>query len=120
MDFGDRLRELRIAAHLSQRELARRVEIDYTYLSKIENGRVGPPSEAVLNKLAYALADALGHDATDLAYDLILLAGKFPSDLSQTLAQHPQAISYLRSLAGDARSAADWRRILAGDDEEPG
>jgi len=48
--FGQRLRELRKEARISQRELAERVEVDFTYLSKIENDRVEPPSEAVIRK----------------------------------------------------------------------
>ena len=52
MEFPERLRSLRKEAKLSQRELADRVGVDFTYLSKIENNRVEPPSETVLKKLA--------------------------------------------------------------------
>ena len=43
--FGVKLRELRTKAGMTQRELAGRVTIDFTYLSKIENGVMPPPSE---------------------------------------------------------------------------
>ena len=49
--FGARLRELRKQAGMSLRELADRVGIDFTYLSKIENGAMPPPSEKVLSLL---------------------------------------------------------------------
>jgi len=39
MKFGERLRELRKEQKISQRELATRVGVDFTYLSKIENGQ---------------------------------------------------------------------------------
>ena len=59
MDFPERLRSLRKEAQLSQRDLAERIGVDFTYLSKIENGRVEPPSEAVLKGVARELAGEL-------------------------------------------------------------
>ena len=44
---------------MSQRDLAERVGVDFTYLSKIENGRVEPHSEAVLKNVSRELAEAL-------------------------------------------------------------
>ena len=43
MTFGQRLRELRKAKGLNQKELAEKVGIDFTYLSKLENDRMSPP-----------------------------------------------------------------------------
>ena len=43
-DFGSVLRERRRAARLSQRELARQIGVDFSYISKIENGRLPPPA----------------------------------------------------------------------------
>ena len=37
MQFGQRIRELRQARNLSQRELAGKVGVTFTYISKIEN-----------------------------------------------------------------------------------
>ena len=88
MPFPDRLRELRRAARMSQRALAERVGVDFTYLSKIENGRVEPPSEGVLLRIAKELAGKLGKDETALADELITLAGKIPSDLAETLSRN--------------------------------
>lgn len=42
-EFGARLRELRKQASLSQRELADKVGVNFTYLSKIESGVMPPP-----------------------------------------------------------------------------
>ncbi|TET67120.1 MAG: XRE family transcriptional regulator, partial [Dehalococcoidia bacterium] len=53
--FGARLRELRILAGLTQRELAEKIGVDFSYLSKIENGVLPPPSEKVILRLAEAL-----------------------------------------------------------------
>ena len=77
--FGDHLRGLRKQAGLSQRELAMQAGIDFTYLSKIENGRVAPPGEATMR----ALARALGVDPEDL----LARARKMPRDLKRLVAQ---------------------------------
>jgi transcriptional regulator with XRE-family HTH domain len=59
LPFGKRIRQLRLDNDLSQRDLASKVEIDFTYLSKIENNRAAPPSDAVIRRLATVLnADA--------------------------------------------------------------
>ena len=114
MEFPEHLRSLRKEARLSQRELAERVDVDFTYLSKIENGRVEPPSETVLKKIAKELAGALGQDETELADELITLAGKIPSDLAGTLARNPQAVQFLRSIGDDVRSPSEWQRLIRG------
>ena len=55
MTFGERVKELRKARGVSQRELARRVGIDFTYRSTIENDRMEPPSEGTIRRIAEAL-----------------------------------------------------------------
>ena len=118
MPFPDRLRELRRSARMSQRALADQVGVDFTYLSKIENGRVEPPSENVLRRIAKELAGQLGKDETELADELITLAGKIPSDLAETLARNPEVVRLLRSVGSDVRSGADWRRLFSGQSPE--
>ena len=87
-EFGARLRELRIQARLTQRELADRVNIDFTYLSKIENGVLPPPSERVILQLT----EALNADKDEL----ITLAGRIPPDIAQIL-KNRKALQLLRS-----------------------
>lgn len=86
--FGMRVRQLRKQAGISQREAAQKVGIDFTYLSKIESGIMPPPSEKVIIKLAKVL------DADK--DELITLAGKVPSDLSQIL-KNKEILQFLRS-----------------------
>ena len=112
MDFPERLRSLRKEAQLSQRDLAERIGRDFTYLSKIENRRVEPPSEVVLKNIANELAEVLGMDPTELADELITLAGKIPSDLAETLARNPEAVRFLRSIGDEVRSAEDWKNLF--------
>lgn len=87
-EFGARLRELRKQASLSQRELANRVGVNFTYLSKIESGVMPPPSEKVILRLA----EALNADKDEL----LTLAGKIPADVAQIL-KNREALQFLRS-----------------------
>ena len=114
MRFPERLRQLRKAASMSQRTLAERVGVDFTYLSKIENGRAEPPSESVLQRIARELADSLGMNETELSDELITLSGKIPSDLAATLARNPEVVRLLRSVGNEVRSDAYWRRLFSG------
>jgi transcriptional regulator with XRE-family HTH domain len=77
LTFGEHLKRTRIAKKISQRELATRVGVDFTYLSKIENNRMAPPSEDTIKKIANVLDEN--------ADDLILLANKIPSDYREIL-----------------------------------
>jgi len=103
MNFGERVRELRKERRLSQRDLAAQAGIDFTYLSKIENARMEPPSERVILNMA----EALDADPDEL----VLLAGKIPSDLAEYI--DADMVKMLRrSTDGDFRSKEDYRRAL--------
>lgn len=104
MTFGETVRELRKARGLNQRDLAGHADIDFTYLSKIENNRMEPPSEEVIRRVA----EALDADADEL----IVLAGKFPSDLAQELKTPERVKALRRSLAGDIDSIEDFRKAF--------
>lgn len=56
--FGERLRELRRARGLSQRGLAKRITVSFTYISRCETGTLDfgrYPSEELIRRLAAAL-----------------------------------------------------------------
>lgn len=86
MEFGKYARQLReqryeVNRHYSIRQLARRIGMEPTYLSKIERGKVLPSSEEVILRLAVEL----GEDA-----DLLLArADKIASDLHQIITRRP-------------------------------
>ena len=97
MSFGDRVRTLRRAQKLTLRELADRlkqvkVDIDFTYLSKIENNRTNsPPSEEVIRGLARVLRAN--------AEELLDLAGRFDErKLQDVVSDIPEAGVLLRQL----------------------
>ena len=90
LSFGDYLRELRKAKGLSQKELAERVGIDFTYLSKIETGNAAPPAEETIRKLAKELkADA---------EKLIFLAGMVPKELGEVVTGSKAIPTLLRAM----------------------
>jgi transcriptional regulator with XRE-family HTH domain len=107
VSFGTRIRQLRKEHDLTLRELAEHVEIDFTYLSKIETGNTAVPAEATIRRLAKVL-----HADPE---ELILLANKLPADFEQDLLDRPerQVAELYRSIAGKRYSDEDWKEILA-------
>ncbi|MFC1958256.1 helix-turn-helix domain-containing protein [Chloroflexota bacterium] len=87
-EFCIKLKALRKRAGLSQRQLAIRAGIDFTYLNKLESGAKPPPSEKVIIRLS----KAIGVDT----HELITSAGKVPSDIIKTL-QDLDNLEYIRS-----------------------
>lgn len=89
--FGKQIRSLRLEKEMAQRDLAELVKIDFTYLSKIENDKVPPPSEDVISKLAKFL------DASK--EDLMTLAAKVDNDeLREAVARDPRIGVLFRKL----------------------
>jgi transcriptional regulator with XRE-family HTH domain len=106
MSFGAEIRRLRAEKQLTLRELAGRVGIDFTYLSKIENNRGLPPSEETIGRLA----KELGADPDVL----ILLAGKIPVGLEEYLLTRPQQqiADLYRVLKDRDFTEEQWSRVL--------
>ena len=90
--FGQRLRDLRQKLGLTLKELEARANVNYTYLSKIENGILPPPSE----KVVIQLAEALNVEREEL----LLLAGILPPDIIEKL-KDPKFLKTLRSRIND-------------------
>ncbi len=108
MTFGDKIRELRKAKNLSQRDLAAKVKVNFTYISKIENERLDfgdYPSDELIRKLA----KALGADADEL----LILAKKVPESIRKRVIQRPDVFRKLAKLDDDALD-----KILEDIDEE--
>lgn len=93
MTFGERIRQLRKAKNLNQQQLADKVGINFTYLSKIENNRLTTtdfPSEDTIKKLA----KYLGADADEL----LLMAKKVPDSIRKRVIERPDAFRKFASL----------------------
>ncbi|HET7451449.1 MAG TPA: helix-turn-helix transcriptional regulator [Thermoanaerobaculia bacterium] len=86
-DFGRRLRGLRESRRLSLRGLARLAAISPSCLSRIERGRLPPPADPTIAKIAGALAaDPEG---------LLEAAGRLPVDVRARLLRRPRLMARL-------------------------
>lgn len=112
--FGQVLHDLRIERNLTQRELAEfvaaRLKEDdrrgftFTYLSKIENDRLPPPSIAAILELAAVLE-------TDKD-DFLALAGKTAPDIGQAFKESAGARAFFRSARSLNLNEEDWKKLL--------
>ena len=90
--FGQEVKRLRKAKRITQLELAERIGVDFTYVSKIENDRtLRSPAESTIRKIAEVLE-------TD-SEELILLANKIPQNLQETIVQDTLAVDFLRTVS---------------------
>ena len=90
MLFGKRVRELREQRGLTQREVARRLDVSVSYVNKVENGKLHSgdyPSEKFMHKLAGEL------DADE--EELLLLADKVPKQIRKRIRERPEAFRQL-------------------------
>ena len=86
--FGQLIRQARKYKGYSQRELAKLVELDFTYVSKLENNRAEyPPKEGAIRLLA--------HHLELNAEELIFLAGRIPESDEDLLKQNYKAMPAL-------------------------
>ena len=90
--FGDHVREVREQRRkddprFSLRQVAARVGIEPTYLSKLERGELAPPSEETTRRIA----EDLGEDP-DM---LLALAGKVSGDLQAIIRKRPKLFAEL-------------------------
>jgi transcriptional regulator with XRE-family HTH domain len=99
--FGSRIQQLRRDHGRTQRDVARELGIDFTYLSKLENDRGEPPGEETVRSLAKLF---------DVDVEkLLALAGKLPAELRQRAQTDVQFATLLRTLP--RLSDEDLRRI---------
>lgn len=92
--FGKFLREKRIEQGYSLRKFAEMVDVSPTYLSQVEQGKVGRPPTA---ERVRTMAEALGQDPDEW----IALAGRVSDDLTDIIKSEPQAMpALLRAAKG--------------------
>jgi transcriptional regulator with XRE-family HTH domain len=113
--FGDYVRarreELRESdPSYSVRQVAARIGVQPSFLSKVERGQDAPPSEAKIR----ALAAELGEDADVL----LALAGKVSSDLQEAIRRRPKLFaSLIRELCDQPDEAVEEAARLVRDGE---
>jgi transcriptional regulator with XRE-family HTH domain len=100
--FGAVVRGEREAKQIGLREMAKKIGISPTYLSKVERDEFPPPAEDKVRKIA----EIIGRDADEL----LALAGRVASDLTDIIRQRPREMAdFLRAAKG--LTAADLARL---------
>src|SRR5262249_36784493 len=86
--FGELLREKRRASGLSQRQLADRAGVDFSYISKIENGRLPAPADDTVVRICGILGCP--------PEEFFAAAKKLPTELGESLVGEPAALRFLQ------------------------
>ncbi len=91
--FGATVRREREKLEIGLREMAKKIGVSPTYLSKIERDEFPPPAEDKVK----AIAEILDLDVDEL----LALAGKVSSELTEIIRRHPREMaSFLRAANG--------------------
>ena len=102
-NFGKQVRYDRETANMTVRELAKEASIDYSYVSKIENGKA---TSRLSRNVVKGLAQALNAD--ELEY--FRLSGLLPETLVDCL-KDPKARDFLRRISESNLSSKDWQAL---------
>ena len=102
MQFGDKVRKLRVARGLTQQAVADSMNVSVSYISKVENGKLkfgDYPSEKFIHKLAGKLkADE---------DELLLLADKIPVSMRRRIRQRPDLFRRIAKMDKQALDALE-------------
>lgn len=101
--FGEFVRRERAAKEIGLREMARKIGVSPTYLSRVERDEFPPPAEDKVK----AIAEIIGCDVDQL----LARAGKVASDLSDIIKRRPAELAeLLRTTRG--LTAEDIARLI--------
>lgn len=100
MTFGEALRTLRREAGISQRALADGAGVDFSYISKLENGHLPAPAADTVVKICKVLAVPPER--------LLSLTGKLPTDVQEAVGGSPAAQQFMRDAQRLGISEGEW------------
>ena len=103
-EFGSTVRNLRLSLGLSIRALASRTGLSPARLSRIEQGKEGPPRPEIVGELAKSLSAE--PDA------LFRLAGFLDPDIAAYLSQDPRLLGLVRFLRLSKFSPGEIRELV--------
>lgn len=87
--FGEKMKALRKAKRITQRDLADLVGVDFTYISKMENGKlINAPAEETIRKIARVLEID--------ADEFVVAARKVPKTIQETIVNDDFVVNFLR------------------------
>lgn len=102
-NFGETLRNLRVAQDLGLRETATKVGISPAYLSRIERGKEHPPRPEIIKELAKVLAAD-----PDV---LFRLSSSTDPDVVDFLHDQPEVMTLLRYVKEEKFTEAEIKRL---------
>ena len=112
--FGKVIRQARKDKEYSQRELAKLIGVDYTYLSTLENDHAGyPPSEDVIESLARHL------DLTERKDELRRLAGRITPDDAKVFEELVKKYKQMPALLRRMRDEPEFAQKLLRETTQP-
>ena len=101
--FGQLLKELRRSKPISQRDLADKVGVDFSYISKIENDRLPPPAAQTIEKIS---------DALEIPHEILLThSGKVSEEIKEMITSSPEVVQFLKEVRTLNLSGADWKKL---------
>jgi len=103
-NFGDTIRELRVAQELGLREAAGKVGISPAYLSRIERGKERPPRPEVVKSIAKVLAAD-----PDV---LFRLSSSTDPEVVTYLHSQPEAMQLIRFVMEEGFSVHQLRNLI--------
>jgi transcriptional regulator with XRE-family HTH domain len=123
-NFGETLRELRIAQNLGLREMAAQVDISPAYLSRIERGKERPPKPEVIKKFARILAadpDVLFRLSSSTDPEVVDFLREQPEamNLLRFIKQSDFTSGELESLMKAAEEIKTQNAVMAAPEDEP-
>ena len=101
--FGQLLRTLRRSKDVSQRELAAKTGVDFSYISKLENDRLQPPAADTVLRICAVLE--IPSD------ELLASAGKVPTEVKELFRDSSAALQFIREAGRMGLTDSDWERL---------
>ena len=103
MTFGEAMKTLRREADVSQRTLADGVGVDFSYISKVENGRLPAPAADTVVRICQVLGVPPER--------LLSLTGKLPTDVQEAVGGSPAAQQFMRSAQQLGITEGEWLHL---------
>ncbi|MGD2034374.1 MAG: helix-turn-helix transcriptional regulator [Bacteroidales bacterium] len=101
--FGQLFRELRRSRSVSQRYLAEKVGVDFSYISKIENDRLPPPSADTIEKISSVL---------EIPNEILLsYSGKVSQGIKALITSKPEVVKFLNEVKQLNLTSSDWENL---------
>ena len=101
--FGELLREKRREAGISQRDLAAQVNLDFSYISKLENDRIPPPAADTIISICRVLKIE--------PVELLAASGKLPAGIQSSVGSSAAAQSFLQNASNMDLTEQEWKEL---------